>query len=160
MKSSDAEYRTKVEFEINGSENVYLDYLTASMNNYDDEDQDEFDDSSTSLPKLIELDGYRPTMSLILPNRSIETIRNDDEAHSVLKSPATTTTSQAQTESYIFDEFCRFYKLRPFMTWLPPLKSQKNYRLKNNLVYFTQTSINEYLPPRFENFTLFVVVVV
>lgn len=136
VKNGDSEYRTKVEFEINGSENVFFDFLASKMSNFNDDD-DNWDDSSTNLPKLIELDGYRPTMSLVHANRSIETIRSVEPS---------------SKSAHVFeDEFCRFYKLRPFMTWMPPVKSEKNYRLKNNLVYFTQTSINEYLPLRDEH---------
>lgn len=126
-----------------------MDFLTANLND-NDEDDDEWDDSTTNTPKLIELDGYRPIMSHVLANRSIETVRNvvsplddgsDDDS-------TTSSDRRRQIETDLSDEFCRFYKLRAFMSWLPPLKSNKSPRLKNNLVYFTQTSMNQYLSPR------------
>lgn len=142
-KGSDSEYRTKLEFEINGSENVVLDFLTPSRNKFDevDDDDDADDDTDDTLPKVIELDGYRPTMSLVMANRSIETIQ-DLAISNVNKT--STALLHSQQHAYLLDEFCRFYKLRPFMTWLPPFKSNKTYRLRNNLVYFTHSSINEF----------------
>lgn len=127
---------------------MLLDYLTASKNNYDDD----LDDSSSNMPKLIEIDGYRPMMSLIKPDLSIELVQNlDSKTHdkSSLKQQL-----NLKSGTYLADEFCRFYPLRPFMTWLPPLKSDKHYRLRNNLVYFTQTSITEYTSNRYLNFRI------
>lgn len=150
---TNTDYRTKLELDLNGSENVLVDYLTI-----DDDDDD--DDSSGNWPKLIEIDGYRPMMSLIRADRSIELVPGPFVEHSSSASSSSSSSSSVQidkknqikkrllskSDTYLQSEFCRFYKLRPFMTWLPvkTSKSDKHSRLRNNLIYFSQTSINEF----------------
>jgi hypothetical protein len=110
-------------------------------------DDDDSDDSSSSMPKLIEIDGYLPLMSIVNADRSIELASSNQDSVAVSSDTIKEKNSfikkrlKIKSKSYLLDEFCQLFKLRPFMT---SIKSDKHFGLRNNLVYFTDTSIKEF----------------
>jgi hypothetical protein len=140
----DRDFRTKLEIDLDhASPQVLLDFLTGHS------DEAEFmDDSSSTLPKLIQLDGYKPIMSAVGVDGTVRPIM-PDENHNDLESLDEAGGSKlkrkrkklmfvkANLDEYLQDEFCQFYKVRPFMT---SFNTHSRHTLKSNLVYFKETT--------------------
>jgi hypothetical protein len=128
---SNQNYQPKIEFEINDSENVKFNFLykdlkqpninKQSINSIDYDYDDE--DITNGLPKLIEIDGYQPEMSLIKQDGTIDT-------KSVKKK---------SSESTLIKEFCQFHTLRPYMASIQRSQSGIKSILTKNVVYFTES---------------------
>lgn len=117
--------------DISGSESFLFDFMTSLV------ETGSLDDSSRLLPKLIEIDGYKPLMQLIKSDKSIETIYPESLWSKKNKKPQ-------KPDLLLSNEFCRFYKLRPYMISFSTKTSHLN-KLKSNLVYFSQTSISDFI---------------
>ena len=128
---SNQNYQPKIEFEINDSENVKFNFLykdlkqpninKQSINNIDYDYDDE--DITNGLPKLIEIDGYQPEMSLIKQDGIIDT----------------KSAKKKSTELSLIKEFCQFHTLRPYMASIQRSQSGIKSILTKNLVYFTES---------------------
>jgi hypothetical protein len=137
-----SDFRTKLEIDLDhASPHVFLDFLTGHS------DEAEFiDDSSSTLPKLIQLDGYKPIMSAVGSDGTVRPIM-PDENHDLETNPTYESSKlkrkrkklmfvKANLDEHLQDEFCQFYKARPFMTSFAPAQ----HTLKSNLIYFKETT--------------------
>lgn len=149
-RNEDRDFRTKLELDLTRdlTHAAWLDFLNGHS------DSSEYlDDSSSSLPKVIELDGYRPIMSVIRDDSPLVIV--PDENHEEVNTEDLSTSSQKQrhkakktspgsfgsTDDRLIDEFCRFYKLRPFMTSFVPNSDSH----KSNLIFFKETTESDYM---------------
>lgn len=117
------EYRTKIEFDIEESDNFIMDF---SSLNY-------VDPQYLSMAKLIEIDGYKPIVHLIKSNHTFETLFPE-----YVRRDKNFKMSTEKSDSIITQEFCRFYKLRPYLASFSSIHT--------NLVYFSHTSISDHFP--------------
>jgi hypothetical protein len=192
------DYKTNLTLEINESDNVIFDLMwpsnvikknrqSASAASRDEEDEYDYDDeamfgadgdnndgeesqeSLINMPKIIKIDGYQPSMSVIKPDSSI------DLANSILTigssstspgdvSPARSQQQQQQrqtsfikSDSYLTKEFCRYFRLRPLMALIERPNKNRQQQLASqytqqsrytpngenydNFVYFTQAML-------------------
>lgn len=136
------DYRTKISFKIDESENLVFDFMSRVLGGQeeqielDEEDGSSDDDFVDNLPKIIEIDGYQPAMSLINSDGTIDLTTSDFTSSNITKLK---NKLNVKTDNYLIKEFCQFYKIRSFMTAMVTLKPNKNVmQLKNNLIYFSQ----------------------
>ncbi|CAF0897069.1 unnamed protein product [Brachionus calyciflorus] len=120
---STLDYKTKLEFDISDTDNFLFDF--ESLNYQDSED--------LSLSKLIEIDGYKPIVTLIKSDKTEIIYPENTKIDKNFKRKLLV----QRSDSMLTHEFCRFYKLRPFMVNFNTIKS--------NLVYFSQTSLSDYV---------------
>jgi hypothetical protein len=124
-KTENDYFRTKLEIDLNENNRVILDFL----NGFSD-DSDYLDDAGNLLPKMIELDGYKPIVLIL--NDENEAIKYTPVKHDNQK--------ETSVDRQIFNEFCQFYKIRPFMTTF----KQNSKSIKSNLIYFKETTESLY----------------
>jgi hypothetical protein len=124
------DYRTKLTFKIDDSDNVRFDF--SSLNSkYEDETE-----KNANLPKIIEIDGYEPSLSAVKADGSL------DSAPAQLDSKSKSSLGPIKSDSYLKKEFCKFYKLKQFMSSITKSKSTPVYKLTNNLIYFLKSMKN------------------
>ncbi|RNA37327.1 hypothetical protein BpHYR1_012426 [Brachionus plicatilis] len=117
------DYRTKLELDIEQSDHFMMDFSSLNF----------VDPQYLSIAKLIEIDGYKPLIHLIKSNHTFETIFPE-----YVRKDKNFKMSTERSDLAITQEFCRFYKLRPYMVSLSSIHS--------NLVYFSHTSISDRFP--------------
>ena len=142
------DFRTKLEIDLNhDSPNVMLDFLTGHS-----DESEFFDDSSSTLPKLIELDGYKPIVSILQEDGSLKAILPDDNHNenseliddgTKLKKKKKKLYAQSNLDQHLLDEICQFYKIRPFMT-----SFKQTNTLKSHLIYFKETTESDLVKRR------------
>ena len=125
---------TKITFKIDEASENFRFNLASDLTS-----EEEHQLKSVNLPKIIELDGYEPTLYVIKQDGSlIKTTKKE------AKQDKKATSSLVTSDAYISEEFCRFYKLKQFMSEIEygPKQVKKTYKLTSNLAYFSQLNKN------------------
>jgi hypothetical protein len=109
-----ADYRTKIEFEIDESDYVLYDFKPVA----EDGEGERYDTFTLNLPKLIEFDGYKPHFDLFSDVNAVNNVHNSNQLEQQRR----------------LEEFCKFHKLKSFM------HSVKLSQIKqtDNLIYFAE----------------------
>jgi len=102
---------------------------------------------SENLPKIIELDGSAPNLFMVKADGSIVKLATRVETKTKSSSSPVEFIHRFKIDSSLKEEFCRFHTLKQFMSEIEydsasSSKSEKSYKLTNNLIYFSQLNKN------------------
>jgi len=111
-----SEYRTKIEFEIDESDYVLYDFKPV----LEDDESERYDTFTINLPKLIELDGYKPLFDVF---SDVNAVSNTQKSKS----------SQVENRKRL-EEFCKFHKLKSFMHSVKANQAKQT----DNMIYFAE----------------------